>query len=74
MYRGDEIRKQYGFDKYFSEKLNNLGSEIRKKIFNLEYFSLQYAGNIKTYYDKYYNNKSDSYINFQKLIDNLSPN
>lgn len=71
---GDEIRKQYGFDEYFSEKLINLGAEIRKKIFNLEYFSLQYAENIKTYYDKYYDNKSDSYINFQKLIDNLSPN
>src|SRR5690554_5963433 len=67
------MRKQYGVDKYFSEKLINLESEIRKKIFNPEYFSLQYAGNIKTYYDKYYDNKPDSYIKFQKLIDNHTP-
>jgi len=69
-----EIRKEYGLDEHHSEKLFNLGAEIRKKIFNLEYFSLQYAENIKIYHDKFYNSKSESYIEFKILIDNISPN
>lgn len=61
------LRNDIGFDSYGSQEQVNLASKIRKKIYEVEMYSLQYANNIKYYYEEYFDEECESYKNFKSI-------
>lgn len=62
-----EIRAEVGFDDFGSEDLVDIASSIRKKIFEIEMYSLQYAENVEYYFNEYFNFECDYYKDFDKI-------
>lgn len=62
-----EIRAEEGFDDFGSEDLVDIASTIRKKIFEIEMYSLQYAENVEYYFNEYFNFECDFYKDFDKI-------
>lgn len=65
------LRNKNGFDDYNSEKLVRTASKIRKKIYEVEMYSVQYAENIKYYFDEYFDENSKSYKNFEVILEKV---
>ncbi|GEM_PF-4907249 len=66
-----QIRAEEGFDNFGSEDLVDIASTIRKKIFEIEMYSLQYAENVEYYYDEYFNFECEYYKNFKQIMVNI---
>ncbi|WP_347374481.1 hypothetical protein [Aequorivita sp. Q41] len=66
------IRRDYGYDDLGSRNIVELVSSIRKKIWEVELYSLQYADDIEKQYKNYFTKEND-FINqlkeIKKLID-----
>lgn len=62
-----EIRDKEGFDNFGSQELVGIASNIRKKIFEIEMYSNQYAENIEYYFKEYFSTETESYKNFQVI-------
>ncbi len=62
-----EIRAEEGFDDYGSEDLVNIASTIRKKIFEIEMYSIQYAENIEYYFNEYFSSECESFKAFENI-------
>lgn len=66
-----DIREKDGFDKYGSENLVIIASDIRKKIYEIEMYSIQYADNIKHYFVEYFDTKSESFKSFEDIVNKI---
>lgn len=62
-----EIRAEEGFDDFGSEDLVDIASSIRKKIFEIDMYSIQYAENVEYYFNEYFNFECDFYKDFDKI-------
>ncbi|WP_284651639.1 hypothetical protein [Flavobacterium terrisoli] len=65
------IREKEGFDEYGSENLVVIASDIRKKIYEIEMYSIQYADNIKHYFVEYFDTKSESFKSFDTIVNKI---
>lgn len=66
-----QIRDNEGFDNYGSENLVKIASDIRKKIYEIEMYSIQYADNIKHYFVEYFDIKSESFKSFEDIVNRI---
>ncbi|MUV05376.1 hypothetical protein GN157_16800 [Flavobacterium rakeshii] len=66
-----ELRNEIGFDDYGSEEQVGLASMIRKKIYEVEMYSVQYADNIKYYYEEYFDENCDNLKNFKGITEKI---
>jgi hypothetical protein len=62
-----EIRADEGFDEYESEDLVEIASAIRKKISEIEMYSIQYAENIEYYFNEYFSSQCNFYKDFEYI-------
>jgi len=67
-----ELRNEIGFDTLGSEDQVALASKIRKKIYEVEMYSIQYAENIKYYYDEYFDENCQSFKDLNTITDKIS--
>lgn len=68
---GMTLRNEIGFDIYGSESQVILASKIRKKIYEVEMYSVQYANNIKYYYDEYFDENCESFKSFKSITSKI---
>jgi len=66
-----QVREEIGFDDLGSEELVRLASTIRKKIYEIEMYSVQYAENIKYYFDEYFDENCQDFKNFTDITEQL---
>jgi large-conductance mechanosensitive channel len=62
-----QIRSVIGFDNFGSQDLVRLASTIRKKIYEVEMYSIQYAENVKYYFDEYFDENCKDFKNFTAI-------
>lgn len=65
------IRNTYGYDAYGSRELVELASYIRKKINEVEVYSVQYAGDIEKQFTNYFSEENDNIKELQNLKDKI---
>jgi hypothetical protein len=66
-----KIRADEGFDEYGSEILVDKASIIRKKIYEIEMYSIQYAENVEYYLKEYFSSQCVFYNDFKYIKDQI---
>lgn len=65
-------REEIGLDDYYSEELIHLAAKIRKKIYEVEMYSIQYAENIKYYFNEYFDENCQDIKNLKAITQRIS--
>ncbi len=68
----NDIKNEIGFDNYGSEEQVILALKIRRKIYKVEMYSIQYANNIKYYFDEYFDENCKSFKEFKSISDKVT--